>query len=83
MGDFGDTPNMNLDDFIRILIGYEKMSVLDFYVEPDKYHEDENSSKRREIACSTSLGEARFKPVQVVQRGGANYHYYYAQYCNS
>jgi len=40
-GKIGKNPNMILDDFIRTLIGYEKISVLDFYDEPDKYHEDE------------------------------------------
>jgi len=36
-----DKHSMILDDFIRTLIGYEKIAVLGFNVEPDMYHEDE------------------------------------------
>jgi transposase len=36
-----DKQDMDFNDFITTLIGYEKLAVLDFYVEPDKYHEDE------------------------------------------
>ena len=33
---------MNIDKFIKTLIGYEKIEVLDFEIEKDKYHPDEN-----------------------------------------
>ena len=33
---------MNIDNFIKTLIGYEEIDVLDFYLEKDKYHPDEN-----------------------------------------
>lgn len=32
---------MNIDDFIKTLIGYEKMDALEFYTEADKYHPEE------------------------------------------
>ena len=33
---------MNIEGFIKTLLGYEKIDVLDFYIEKDKYHPDEN-----------------------------------------
>ena len=33
---------MNIDKFIKTLINYEEMDVLDFSIEKDKYHPDEN-----------------------------------------
>jgi transposase len=33
---------MNIDEFIKTLIGYDNLDVLEFNVEPDKYHEEEN-----------------------------------------
>ena len=38
---YDDNIGMKLDDFIKTLMGYEKITVLDFYDEPDKYHEGE------------------------------------------